>query len=70
MINIQKKIKKLYRSLIRNLLYVTTSRPNIMQAVGLVAIFQYALNGARASSKKNIKISRGHIGIWLVVFKK
>ena len=32
--------KKLYRSMIGSLLYVTTSRPDVMHAVGLVARFQ------------------------------
>ena len=32
--------QKLYRSMIGSLLYVTTSRPDVMQAVGLVARFQ------------------------------
>ena len=32
--------QKLYRSMIGNLLYVTTSRPDVMHAVGLVARFQ------------------------------
>ena len=32
--------QKLYRSMIGSLLYVTTSRPDVMQAIGLVAKFQ------------------------------
>jgi hypothetical protein len=32
--------QRLYRSMIANLLYVTTSRPDVMQAVGQVARFQ------------------------------
>jgi hypothetical protein len=32
--------QRLYRSMIGSLLYVTTSRPDIMQAVGKVARFQ------------------------------
>ena len=32
--------QKLYRSMIGSLLYVTVSRPDVMQAVGLVARFQ------------------------------
>jgi hypothetical protein len=31
---------KHYRSMIRSLLYVTTSRPNVKQVIGMVAIFQ------------------------------
>ena len=34
--------KRLYRSMISSLLYVTASRPNVMQAVGQVARFQAA----------------------------
>jgi hypothetical protein len=34
--------RRLYRSMIGSLLYVTTSRPDVMQAVGKVAIFQAA----------------------------
>ena len=32
--------QKMYKSMIGSLLYVTTSRPDVMQAVGLVARFQ------------------------------
>lgn len=31
-----------YHSMISSLLYVTTSRPDVMQIVGLVSRFQYA----------------------------
>ena len=34
--------QRLYRSMISSLLYVTASRPDVMQAVGKVAIFQAA----------------------------
>jgi hypothetical protein len=34
--------KNLYRPLIGSLLYVATARPDIMQVVGLVVIFQFA----------------------------
>ena len=34
--------QKSYRSMIDNLLYVTTSRPDVMHAVGQVARFQAA----------------------------
>ena len=34
--------QKIYRSMIGSLLYVTTSRPDVMQAVGQVARFQAA----------------------------
>ena len=32
----------MYRSMVRSFLYSTTTRPNIMQVVGIVGIFQYA----------------------------
>jgi hypothetical protein len=61
----------LYKSMIGSLLYVTTSRPYIMQEVGLVGRFQYAPKETHVqASKKNIQISKRHIGLWLVVFKK
>jgi hypothetical protein len=66
----QEENKTLYRSMIGILLYVIASRQNIMKKVGLVAIFQSAPKETRASSKKNIQISKGHIGLWLVVFTK
>ena len=34
--------QRLYRSMISSLLYVTTSRPDVMQAVGQVSRFQVA----------------------------
>jgi hypothetical protein len=34
--------QRLYISMIESLLYVTTSRPDVMQAIGHVAIFQGA----------------------------
>ena len=34
--------QRLYRSMIGSLLYVTASQPDVMQAVGQVAIFQAA----------------------------
>ena len=42
--------QRLYRSMIRSLLYLTASRPDIMLAVGLVAIYQ-------ATPKKNHLLS-------------
>ena len=34
--------QRTYRSMIGSPLYITTSCPNIMQAIGMVGIFQYA----------------------------
>jgi hypothetical protein len=45
---------RLYRSIIGILLYVTTSRPNVMNVVGLVAIFQEALKEAHLMEVKSI----------------
>jgi hypothetical protein len=61
----------LYRSMIGNLLYVTTSRPDIMQAVGLVAqVSSCTKRNSCASSENNIQISKGHLGLRLVVLKR
>jgi len=45
---------KLYRSMINNLLCVTTSRPNVMQAVGIVAKFQSTPKESRVQVVKRI----------------
>jgi hypothetical protein len=61
----------MYMSMIGILPYVTTSRPDIMQAVGLVAIFQFSPKETHVQEiKNNIQIFEGHNGLWLVVFKK
>jgi hypothetical protein len=44
----------LYKSMIGILIYVITSRPNIMQAVGMVAIFQSVPNETHAKEVKRI----------------
>jgi hypothetical protein len=45
----------LYRSMIGSLLYLTTSRPDIMQAVGMVARFQSTPKESHMqASKKDI----------------
>jgi hypothetical protein len=50
--------QRLYRSMIGILLYVTTSRPDVMQVVGQVARFQASTKGnSCAGSKKNLQIS-------------
>jgi hypothetical protein len=43
-----------YRSMIGNLLYVTTSKPYVMHAVGQVALFQAAPNESHVLSVKRI----------------
>jgi hypothetical protein len=57
----------LYRSMIGNLLYVTTSRPDIMQAVGLVARFQSAPKETHVQAVKRIfRYLKGTLdfGLW------
>ena len=43
----------MYRSMIDSLLFVTTTRPDVMQVVGLVSRFQSAPKETRGCSKKN-----------------
>ena len=59
--------QKLYRSMIGSLLYVTTSRPDVMQAVGLVARFWANPKGAHVLEIKRIfKYLKGtkKFGLW------
>ena len=59
--------QKLYRSMIGSLLYVTTSRPDVMQAVRLVARFQANLKEAYVLAIKRIfRYLKGTIefGLW------
>lgn len=46
--------QKLYRSMIGSLLYVTTSRPNVMQVVEVVSIFQFAPKETHVQAIKRI----------------
>jgi hypothetical protein len=58
---------RLYRLMISSLLYVTTSRPNVMQAVGHVARFQVALKETHVMAVKRIfKYLKGttEFGLW------
>jgi hypothetical protein len=60
-----------YRSMIGNLLYVTTSRPDVMQAVGQVARFQASTKGITCiSSKEDLQISQRNIRVWIMVSKR
>jgi hypothetical protein len=57
----------LYRSMIENLLYVTPSRPDIMQAIGLVARFQSAPKETHVQTIKRIfRYLKGTLefGLW------
>ena len=59
--------QKLYRSMIGSLLYVTTSRPDVMQAVGLVVRFQANPKEAHVLEIKRIfRYFKGttYFGIW------
>ena len=59
--------QKLYRSMIGNLVYVTTSRPDVMQAVGLVKRFQANPKEAHVLEIKRIfKYLKGttEFGLW------
>ena len=54
--------------MIGSLLYVTTSKPDVMQAVGQVARFQAAPKESHIIVVKRIlRYSKGHKRIWLVV---
>jgi hypothetical protein len=60
----------LYMSMIGSLLYVTTSRPDIMQAIGLVAQFQAASKETHVQAVKRIfKYLKGTLD-FLVVLKR
>jgi hypothetical protein len=59
--------QKLYRSMIGSLLYVTTSRPDVMQAVGVVARFQENTKEAHVIAIKRIfRYLKGttEFGLW------
>jgi hypothetical protein len=57
----------MYRSMIGSLLYATTTKPNIMQVVGLVAIFQCAPKETHMKGVKRIfRYLKGTLdfGLW------
>jgi hypothetical protein len=59
--------QRLYRSMIGNLLYVTTSRLDVMQAIGQVAIFEVALKETHVLAVKRIfRYLKGttEFGLW------
>jgi hypothetical protein len=59
--------QKTYRSMIGSLMYITTSRPNIMQAVGMVGHFQFAPKQSHLVAVKRIfKYLKGTMtyGLW------
>ena len=59
--------KRVYRSMIGSLLYITTSRLDIMQAVGMVGRFQYAPKQSHLVAVKRIfKYLKGTMtyGLW------
>ena len=60
--------QRFYKSIIGSLLYVTASRPDVMQVVGQVARFQATpIESHYYCRQNNSSISKGHIRIWLVV---
>jgi hypothetical protein len=62
----------LYRSMIGSLLYVTTSRPGIMQVIGLVVRFQSAPKETHVQAVKRIfKYLKGTLdfGLWYPIGK-
>jgi hypothetical protein len=63
--------QRLYRSMIGSLLYVTTSRPDVMQAVGQVANISSSTKGNTCyGSKENIQISQRNKRLWIMVSKR
>jgi hypothetical protein len=59
--------QKIYRSMIGSLLYITTSRPDIMQVVGMVGHFQFAPKQSHLAAVKRIfKYLKGTMtyGLW------
>jgi hypothetical protein len=59
--------QRTYRSMIGSLLYITTSRPDIMQVVGMVGRFQYAPKQSHLVAVKRIfKYLKGTMtyGLW------
>jgi hypothetical protein len=60
-----------YRSMIGNLLYVTTSRPDVMQAVGQVDMISSSTKGITCiSSKEDLQISQRNRRVWIMVSKR
>jgi hypothetical protein len=59
-----------YRSMIGSLLYVTTSKPDVMQVVGKVARFQAEPKESHVLIVKRIfRISQRNIRVWIMVSK-
>ena len=59
-----------YSSMIDSLLYVTTSRPDVMHEVGKVARFQTTLKESCLSSEDDFQISQRNRRVWIMVSKK
>jgi hypothetical protein len=61
--------QRTYHSMIGSLLYITASRPDIMQAVGMVGCFQSAPKQTHLVAVKRIlKYLLGNNDIWTVVY--
>jgi hypothetical protein len=57
--------------MIGSLLYVTASRPDVMQAVGQVARFQEAPKDSHVlASEEDFQISQRNIRVWIMVSKR
>jgi hypothetical protein len=60
-----------YKSMIGSLLYVTTSRPDVMQEVGQVAQFQETPKESHVLAVKRIfQISQRNKRVWIMVSKR
>jgi hypothetical protein len=62
--------QKLYRSMIRSLLYVTTSRSDIMFSVCMCARFQVSPRESFECNKENIEVLEAYIKCWFMVSQR
>jgi hypothetical protein len=59
--------QKLYRSIISNLLYVMSSRPDVMFSVYMCARFQASLRESFEGNKENIEVLKAYTRYWIMV---
>ena len=62
--------QKLYRSMIRSLLYVTASRPDVMFSVCMCARFQASPRESFEGYKDNIEVLEAYTKCWFVVSQR
>jgi hypothetical protein len=62
--------QKMYWSMIGSLLYVTTSRPNMMFSVYMCVRFRASPRDSSESNKENIKILEVYIKCWIMVSQR